>query len=213
MIYYSSDENLQAVRSTILNFYPTGITSWDDKHKEASIIIERDLERLWYREKSAFYGYDYTETPFDYDLLLNSGFHFQSDATTAVSIGQRVYVLSSHVAGGETKNCYRKITADLPSTDLSTVDFSDTTAWTQFDNQLKDLGVYQCLALIYRFIANDTAESDPFERERDYFFDQYNKEFQRVLDQGIWYDWDESGSIESDEKIPIGSVKKTKVVW
>ena len=66
------------------------------------------------------------------------------------------------------------------------------------DSQLKDLGVYKTLELIYEFLAKDSVQ-DEFSSLSKNYMKKYEVELKRVISRGIDYDWDGSGLIESDE--------------
>lgn len=66
---YSTDGDLQKIRSTIMSL---GVDDWSDFHDAAKTAIDRDLEVKWYRQASVNMGYDWRFTPFDPSLLLNA---------------------------------------------------------------------------------------------------------------------------------------------
>jgi hypothetical protein len=67
--------------------------------------------------------------------------------------------------------------------------------------QLLNLSCFKAFFLIYRYLAQDTtSELDAYGQQRDYWAKQYDEELVRVVDKGIDYDWDSSGSIDDYEK-------------
>ena len=58
----------------------------------------------------------------------DSYYSVTSAETSGVAADDIVYVVDGHSAGGERYHYYKALT-DIPSTDLSVVDFSDTTTW------------------------------------------------------------------------------------
>jgi hypothetical protein len=77
---------------------------------------------------------------------------------------------------------------------------------TEFDpdlvdiDQVKRLSSYKALELLYLYLMKDSPEPDGFEREVSLFRSRYNSELLEVLAIGINYDWDDSGTVEADEK-------------
>jgi hypothetical protein len=82
------------------------------------------------------------------------------------------------------------------------VDWGDT----PFDSskvdktQLVRLSCYKVLELAYLYLMKDSPEADGFAREREIFARMYNDELNAVLQTGISYDWDASGTVETDER-------------
>lgn len=212
---YSLDYQLEQIRYNVLKFLPDSDSSFDQYHSEAGRILEKDLEVSWYRNAVLENtGQSAIDFPFD-PLLMFCGWNYTSDKTTAVEVNQRVLVEQAHTSGGTVGNIYASTSA-LPETNLRTIDF---TTWTDktsvLTDDLQDLACYKTLYLIYRFLANDQAEVGSFEKQRDYFDSLYKEEFEKVLNRGVPYDWDESGAIDSDEKGVAQQVqsRSLSVVW
>ena len=76
---------------------------------------------------------------------------------------------------------------------------------TEFDpdrldtDQVKRLIYLTTLALIYLYVMAESP-SGHFKGEMELFHNLYNQELKEVLAVGINYDWDESDTIETDEK-------------
>jgi len=66
---YSTDADLQAIRSTIMSL---GVSDWSDFHDLAAAAIDDDLEVKWYRKASNEAGYDWRYTAYSSALMLNS---------------------------------------------------------------------------------------------------------------------------------------------
>ena len=77
---------------------------------------------------------------------------------------------------------------------------------TEFDPELVDetqlvrLSCYKTLELAYLYLMKDAPEPDGFERQMKIFKDRFNSELNDLMALGLNYDWDESDSIEYDEK-------------
>lgn len=69
------------------------------------------------------------------------------------------------------------------------------------DVQLKRLGVYKTLQLAYQYLSKDAMEPDAFERQARRYEKLYAAELSDVLASGLNYDWDNSGAIDSTEKL------------
>lgn len=67
------------------------------------------------------------------------------------------------------------------------------------DTQLKDLGVFKSLELMYEYLAKDS-EEDNYMKLRDRYCKAYRAELKSVIDLGIHYDWDADSLIDNDEK-------------
>jgi hypothetical protein len=65
--------------------------------------------------------------------------------------------------------------------------------------ELKDLSCAKTLALIYRYLAQDTSEKDAFGAQRDYWEKAYKTELDRLVAYGLAYDWDESGEYDAPD--------------
>ena len=61
------------------------------------------------------------------------------------------------------------------------------------DDQFLRLSVYKTLELAYLFLMQD-AEEDPFRIKMKLFAGKYDVEFNKVIDDGISYDWNQDGS-------------------
>lgn len=70
MAAYSEDLDLISIRPDILNL---GVEEWSEKHDAAKIIIDRAIDRKWYRSIALDNNVDYRDVPFDSDYLGNSG--------------------------------------------------------------------------------------------------------------------------------------------
>lgn len=226
---FSVDTDLTKIRATILTYLPTGSTSWDDYHREAGVRVASDIENVWYRQAlqaryesvsdpnfiSTQLKYLLEIYPFD-STLLGAGWHYRSTETTAVNSGERVRVATGHDSGGTVGNIYQS-SIDRTSSDLEDMDFTGV-GWTDVTSSLSsivdDAACYKTLFLIYRFIANDQSDIDAFEKQRDYFSKEYEKELKSIFQVGIPYDWDESGTVDEDEKDSVSiRGKQLQVVW
>jgi hypothetical protein len=65
--------------------------------------------------------------------------------------------------------------------------------------QLTRLGTYKALQLAYLHLAKDAPDADAFERQAKNFEKLYTTELAEVLAQGLDYDWDASGAIDTTE--------------
>ena len=78
---------------------------------------------------------------------------------------------------------------------------------TEFDpdkvdsTQLVRLSSYKTLEMAYLHLMKDTPEPDGFERQMKLFQNLYAAEFNQILASGVDYDWDDSDTIEWDEKL------------
>ncbi len=239
---YTTDADLLKKKSSILSL---GIDDLSDFHIEAAKYAERDIADRWYRAASdeltkkwvkvasmqtaaTFTGYPFVprinssydyfrEFPFNPRLLF-SGFDYDSSETAAVTIGEKVIVLSSHIAGGVLGQTYQKIVSDLSETDLSGVDFSDTDVWSleTHINQLKDLVTYKTFYLLYQFMSGDHVKGDKdfASEQRDYWEKEYDKELDRLLKFGIDYDWSKNSVLDDEEKAiyPTGQ-RRAASIW
>jgi hypothetical protein len=205
------DSDLARIRSSVMRFLPTGQTGWGEFRSEAAGDVIRDLEDYWYAGAADLRSVLILDNPFDVSRLL-CGWNFESDNTAAVAIGEIVRVVSGHESGGTVGGYYRKILTDLTETDLTETDFSEDTEWEAVTDRADDLSALSCyrsLFLIYRFLAGDMPDSgDAFERQRDYFLAQYEKELARVLGRGLPYDWGDLPNVSEAVKI-----RKTTVIW
>lgn len=66
--------------------------------------------------------------------------------------------------------------------------------------QLVRVSAYKTLELAYLHLMKDTPEPDGFERQMKIFKERFVSELNDLLALGINYDWDESDTIEYDEK-------------
>jgi len=77
---------------------------------------------------------------------------------------------------------------------------------TEFDpakvlsDQLKRLECYKTLEFAYMLLMKDSPEADGFERNMLLFSKLFNSEFNSIINLGLDYDWDNSGSISVGEK-------------
>jgi hypothetical protein len=68
-------------------------------------------------------------------------------------------------------------------------------------SQLTRAAVYQCLGYhIYPKLAKFEPDQDIFERKMLFYREEYNREFDLVLRDGVEYDLDSSGTVTDDEK-------------
>lgn len=74
--------------------------------------------------------------------------------------------------------------------------------------QLKTLSCYKTLEFIYLYLQKNTEKGDGFGRQRIIFKDLYNEEFDDVVNTGLDYDWDRSGTIVLAEQM---QTKKRRV--
>lgn len=68
------------------------------------------------------------------------------------------------------------------------------------ENELKQLECFKTLELAYMILMKNDPEPDGFERNMNLFARQFGNEFDTLMNSGIDYDWDESGTIDDDEK-------------
>ncbi|RLA18739.1 MAG: hypothetical protein DRQ62_13075, partial [Gammaproteobacteria bacterium] len=61
------------------------------------------------------------------------------------------------------------------------------------DDQFVRLSVYKTLELAYLFLMQD-AEEDPFRIKMRLFLEKYNAEFNKIIEDGIKYDWNSDGT-------------------
>jgi hypothetical protein len=89
----------------------------------------------------------------------------------------------------------------------------DATLMLNSSTQLLNLSCCKTFFLIYRYLAQDTTtELDAYGQQRNYWAKQYDEELVRVIEKGIDYDWDSSGSIDDYEKSVERPVKRIKRV-
>ena len=67
---YSEDSDLIEIRPDILDL---GVSGWDAKHNEAQLIIDRAIDRKWYRSIALDNNVDYRDVPYDGDNLSDGG--------------------------------------------------------------------------------------------------------------------------------------------
>lgn len=67
---YHDHSDLEDIRPDILNY---GVSDFTERMEEAEGIINRTLDAQWYRKVAANTGIDWTETPFNSELVLNTG--------------------------------------------------------------------------------------------------------------------------------------------
>ena len=67
---YSEDSDLIEIRPDILDL---GVSGWDAKHNEAQLIIDRAIDRKWYRSIALDNNLDYRDVPYDGDNLSDGG--------------------------------------------------------------------------------------------------------------------------------------------
>jgi hypothetical protein len=77
----------------------------------------------------------------------------------------------------------------------------DSTLLLTATTQLRRVCVYKSLELIYLFLMKESKEPDAFERQCGTFKKLYQEEMSEVLRSGLDYDWDETGSLASDERL------------
>ena len=75
----------------------------------------------------------------------------------------------------------------------------DPTLLLNSDDQLKSLGCYKTLSLVYLYLMKDSPEEDAFERQHKLFAKLFADELRSIMATGIDYDWDESGAITAQE--------------
>jgi len=68
-LYYHGATDLTDIRPEILNY---GVTDFSERMEESESIINRALDAKWYRKVAAEAGVDYTETPFDPELVISA---------------------------------------------------------------------------------------------------------------------------------------------
>ncbi|MDA3788080.1 MAG: hypothetical protein PF503_06260 [Desulfobacula sp.] len=64
---------------------------------------------------------------------------------------------------------------------------------------LTRLESFKTLEFAYMILMKDSPEADGFERNMNLFARQFGIEFDSVIGMGVSYDWDASGSVDSDE--------------
>lgn len=69
MTAYSKDSDLIKIRPNVLDL---GVPNWLEKHDDAKSIINRAIDKDWYRSIALDNNVDFITIPFDSDLLLNS---------------------------------------------------------------------------------------------------------------------------------------------
>ncbi|RLC88909.1 MAG: hypothetical protein DRJ03_01320 [Chloroflexi bacterium] len=67
--------------------------------------------------------------------------------------------------------------------------------------QLVRVACYKTLELAYLFLMKDSPEPDGYEREMKLFGKMYKEELNLILSLGVNYDWDDSDTIEDDERL------------
>jgi hypothetical protein len=209
---FSADSDLTRIRASVMNLTPSGVSGWGDFHSEAARDVINDLRDFWYSGEADRRAVSVSESPFDVSAF-PCGWDYTSEETAHVFAGEWVKVLDGHDAGGTAGGFYLKTGESLPETDLALVDFSDTLAWEDISagirNDVRYLTCYRALFLIYRYLAGDMPEKgDAFERQRDYFLGEYEKELGRVLQRGLPYDWGDGPVQEAG-----ATVRKTTVIW
>ena len=70
MSNYSTDADLLLIRSNILEL---GVDSWEDKHTEAKVFIDRTIASKWYRTLAGDNNVSFLDVPFDSNNFLNGG--------------------------------------------------------------------------------------------------------------------------------------------
>jgi hypothetical protein len=67
-----------------------------------------------------------------------------------------------------------------------------------------DLCVYYALSqLIYPKIADFSVQDSAEQRKIGLFDEKFRQRFQELLDDGAWYDFNGTGSVTPDEKMPV----------
>ena len=70
-------------------------------------------------------------------------------------------------------------------------------------SQLTRAAVYQCLGYhIYPTLSKFEPDQDIFERKMLFYREEYNREFDLVLRDGVEYDQDSSGTVDDSEREP-----------
>ena len=70
-------------------------------------------------------------------------------------------------------------------------------------SQLTRAAVYQCLGYhIYPTLSKFEPDQDIFERKMLFYREEYNREFDLVLRDGVEYDQDSSGTVDASEREP-----------
>jgi hypothetical protein len=67
-------------------------------------------------------------------------------------------------------------------------------------SRLRRLSCYKVLELLYRRLMKVTPQEDGFARLKADFGKEFDREFQRLVTQGLGYDWNYGGAITQDEK-------------
>ncbi len=67
-------------------------------------------------------------------------------------------------------------------------------------SQLVRASCYKTLEMAYLYLMKDAPEPDGFEREMKLFQQLFNTEINQLLGLGLNYDWDDSDTIDSEEK-------------
>lgn len=76
--------------------------------------------------------------------------------------------------------------------------------------QLKRLSCYKVLELAFRFIGHEY-EADPSAKKSDLFANLYADEFDRVIDFGLQYDWDEDDTLDDYEDVRASARTLTRI--
>ena len=78
-------------------------------------------------------------------------------------------------------------------------------------DQFERAGVYLFLGRVYLPALSKfrpEADKDRFERMSEYYMAEYNKEWQSILEDGVEYDTDGSGTIVSNEREPLHGFRR-----
>ena len=71
------------------------------------------------------------------------------------------------------------------------------------DSQLKRAAVYHVLGYyIYPRLSTFSPEGDVFREKMQYYREEFNTEITNVMEDGVEYDFDSSGTISTGEKQP-----------
>jgi hypothetical protein len=75
-------------------------------------------------------------------------------------------------------------------------------------SQLTRVAVFQCLGYhIYPKLAKFEPDQDIFERKMYFYREEYSREFEKVLQDGVEYDLDSSGTVSDREKEPTSFLR------
>jgi hypothetical protein len=186
------------MRAPILQY---GVTEWRKYHSFAAGVFETDLDVMWYRQSAATAGYDWVYTPFD-PLKLFQGFNYLSTGIVLIVTGDIICVLSTHIAGGTVGNYYQA-KSNLGSINLATTIYTTTSNWLDVtDSKTKFRYCVSCYVLFLAYQRLSTREKDDiYAEQREYWRNKYADQFDKILQVGISYDFNDDGVLDEVETV------------